>query len=135
MLTTWPASLVNSQRYCVAHPPVGRQLGEAVGGGADVGGAEIAGKELVAGEAQGIGEVAVGRVGVRRIEGEVAVGVDVHAPAAPGADLRPAVDGEAGDEVAARLAVAAGEVRRAVGLGGVALAVQLVAGRIDGGCR
>ncbi len=62
---------------------------------------------------------------------EVAVGVDVDASGAPGADLRPAVDGEAGDEIAAGLAVAAGEVRRTVRLDRVALSVQLVARRID----
>ena len=71
----------------------------------------------------------VARVG--RIPGHVAVDVDPDAAGRIGADLRPAVDREPGHEVAAGLAVAAGECRIAVGLDGVALAVQFVAGQVD----
>ncbi len=93
---------------------VSRQFGKAVGRACftDIGGPEVAGENLVAGVTQGIDEVAVGGVRVGRVEGEVPVGVDILAPAAPRADLRPAIDGEAGDEVPARLTVAAGEGRR-----------------------
>ena len=87
-ITGVPASEEISQRNERSHLAVGRQLGEAVGGGR--GGrsvergrhGEIAGEILVAGEAQGVAHVAVRGVGVVRVPDEVAVGVDPGVAAA-----------------------------------------------------
>ncbi len=76
----------------------------------------------------GEGEVAVRKVGILRVVNVVAVGVDVDAGGGEVAEFGAAIDGEAGGEVAAGNAVAAGEVRIVERLGGVAFAVELVAG-------
>ncbi len=81
-------------------------------------------------DAQREGQIAIGGVGVLRIPERIAIGIDLDRSGPEIADLRPAIDRKAGHEVAARMPVAAGEVGRAVGLRGIALAVQLVAGRV-----
>ena len=111
--------------------PVGGQLVEPVGSGTRLG--EVAGEDIVAAEARGVDDVAVDVVEVGGIEEEVPVGVDVHTSPAPDADLRPAVDGKSGREVAARLPVAAGELRILVRLDRVRLAVEGVPHLIDDG--
>src|SRR6185503_5168327 len=65
------------------------------------------------------------------VEREIAIGIDIHAACCPHANFRPAVDREACPEIAARLAVATGEERILKRLNGVALAIELIAGRID----
>src|SRR5262249_50600489 len=96
---------------------------------------EVAGKDVVAGQAEVEGQVLVDLVVVLvdRVPDAVAVDVQVLAAAAGRADLRTAVDREPRHEVAAGLAVAAGEGRHVERLAGVALAVELVAGHIDDG--
>ena len=72
---------------------------------------ELAGERGVAGRAEAEHDVAIDGVVVLPlgIEQEVAVDVDVHADAGVDAQLRPAIDREAGDEIPAGHAVAAGD--------------------------
>jgi hypothetical protein len=65
------------------------------------------------------------------IDDQVAVDIDERAAGRVVADLRPAIDREAGDKVAARQTIACREQRDAEGLSRVALAVELIARRID----
>ena len=112
---------------------------------------ELAGEHLVGREAKDEGEVAIREVQGIRIERVVAVGIDPDAAAGPDGQLGPRVDREAGDEIAADAVVAGGPGARDIHwqeidaqdrhvcsrrhaferLGGVGLAVQDVAGRID----
>ena len=120
---------VNQPAVVRADLAVRRQLVKSIGyAGGSV--REVAGENVVAGEAHQVGDIAIGGVRVRGIEQVIAVGVDIHAARSKRAKLRPAVDGEAGDEIAARGGVPAGEGGCAVGLRGVAFAVQLIAGGI-----
>src|SRR5207249_11404714 len=93
---------------------------------------EVAGEQLVGVQAELEAVVVVDRVAAAlRVKVAVAVEVDELLAVAEDADLGPAVDGEAGHEVAAGLAVAAGEGRLVERLAGVALAVEVVARRVD----
>src|SRR5262245_17878147 len=111
---------------------IGAKLVEA-GGGRSTGGGEIAGKEHIALGAKRKHDVAVDAVvaDALGIKNRVAIDVDVDAASTISADLGPAVDVEAGDEVAARVAFAAGKLRRFVRLSGVVLTVEGVARNID----
>ena len=102
---------VDQEPPLVADAAVDGQLVEAVGHVAAPPSTEVAGEDVIAREAERVRQVAVGEVDVFGIEVEVAVGIDVHGAGGPDADLGSGVDREAGDEIAAGHAVAAGEDR------------------------